>query len=250
MKALLAPWFAVFVISAAALGQTPDAGVAPVAPVTRVPAATQPPDGFTMINGLLYESRNGLFVPVTREMTLRISPNGVVTGFDGRAYTIPPGVLLTVEARGVPFNGTPLAAAASTAPAATANGTPLNPPQDPAPSTSITIYTDPPVDLYPVGTTTFVPNTVFVPSVVTVPSGVVTVPRIPPLIARPATAPQTAPPTRNNRPVTNNPNYGVAPSAYGVNTTATGNQQNTLGTQQIRPGMGNAVGTGGGPRLR
>jgi len=231
MKASLLVFVIAFAASSAAFGQARDIGT--VVNTNAAPSSPKPPDGFTMVNGMLYESRNGQLTPVTRDVTLRISPNGVVTGFDGRAYSIPPGVILAVEARVVPFAG---AAASATSATTNAPATAQNPPTN-----TTTIYTGPAVEAFSVGTTTFVPNTVVVPGVITVAPGART-------IGVPVPAQQ---PTANRgQPVTNNPFSGAAPSAFGVNTTATGNQQNTLGTQQIRPGMGNAVGTGGGPARR
>jgi len=221
MKASLLRLVVVFAVSAAAFGQSRDIGAVGQHPASR-PSSPKPPDGFTMVNGMLYESHNGQLQPVTRDVTLRISPNGVVTGFDGRAYAIPPGVILAVEAHVVPFAGAPAALSSAT--------------NAPFPATAENPSGEFDDDLQPVpqsmpfsvGTTTFVPSTVLVPGVVTLAPGTAVTPGA---MQQPAAA-------RRGQPVTNNPFSGAAPAASGVNTTATGNQQNTLGTQQIRPGMG------------
>ena len=190
-----------------------------------------------MVNGQLYEYRNGQLQPVAGDLVLRISPNGTVTGFDGRAYTIPVGVVLSIEARVAPATALPPLAALPSATPAPAERPTIN---------STTIYTGPAVDAVYFGSTTVVP----VPTTVVIP-GTVTLPPLTP-VAPFLTGGRTVPPApmSPSRPATNNPLSGPAPAAFGVNTTATGNQQNTLGTQQIRPGMGNAVGTGGGPARR
>src|SRR5260221_3819559 len=208
MKASLLRLVVVFAASVAAFGQSRD--ISTVVNTSAAPSSPKPPDGFTMVNGMLYESRNGQLQPVTRDVTLRISPNGVVTGFDGRAYAIPPGVILAVEAHVVPFAGGP--AALSSATNAPFPATAENPPAN-----STTIYTGPAVDAFSVGTTTFVPSTVLVPGVVTLAPGTAVTPGA---TQQPAAA-------RRGQPVTNNPFSRAAPAASCVNTTATGNQQNT-----------------------
>jgi hypothetical protein len=233
MKVSLA--LALLALSVSAFGQS--TGANPGAAATSSSATpAQPQTGFTMVNGQLYEYRNGQLQPVTGDLVLRISPNGTVTGFDGRAYTIPVGVVLSIEARVAPATALPPLAALPAATPAPVETPTVN---------STTIYTGPAVDAVYFGTTTVVP----VPTTVVIP-GTVTLPPlapVPPFLTGARTA---TPAPASGRPVTNNPFTGAAPAAMGVNTTATGNQQNTLGTQQIRPGMGNAVGTGGGPPRR
>ena len=247
MKTSLFAWIAFLALGGAAFAQagatTPGAAAstqnaATSAATSRTQEPDRLPDGFTMINGALYEIRGGQFLPVAGEVTLRISPNGLVTGFDGRTYTLPAGVILSIEAHVQPFSGRiPLNLGAAS------NPPPLEP--EPAPIERTTIYTGP--EVISLGTSPFIPSTVVVPATAVV-APVIVAPGVRPLPAGRVPAAPATPPSR--RPVTNNPFTGVAPAAHGVNTTATGNQQNTLGTQQIRPGMGNAVGTGGGPPRR
>ena len=55
-------------------------------------------DGFTVVDGVVYLIRGGKRAGrVEQDVVLRISPNGVVTGFDGRKYRIPPGEMLRMD---------------------------------------------------------------------------------------------------------------------------------------------------------
>lgn len=77
-----------------AMGDEP----APLPSAKQVIPATSTPDGFTILNDRVYFIRNGQMVPLTQEVTLRISPNGTITSFDGTTYVIPRGQVLTLSA--------------------------------------------------------------------------------------------------------------------------------------------------------
>jgi hypothetical protein len=55
-------------------------------------------DGFTVVDGVVYLLRGGKRAGrLQDDVVLRISPTGVVTGFDGRRYRIPPGEMLRMD---------------------------------------------------------------------------------------------------------------------------------------------------------
>jgi hypothetical protein len=55
-------------------------------------------DGFTVVEGVVYLLRGGKRAGrLEGDVVLRISPNGVVTGFDGKKYRIPPGEMLRMD---------------------------------------------------------------------------------------------------------------------------------------------------------
>jgi hypothetical protein len=55
-------------------------------------------DGFAVVDGVVYLLRGGKRAGrLENDVVLRISPNGVVTGFDGRKYRIPPDEMLRMD---------------------------------------------------------------------------------------------------------------------------------------------------------
>lgn len=105
---------------------------APSPNAKQVITAPSTPDGFTILNDRVYFIRNGQVVPLTQEVTLRISPNGTITAFDGTTYVIPRGQVLTLSAGVVAFssagqsgvNVAPDGRATTTVPASGAEQTP------------------------------------------------------------------------------------------------------------------------------
>jgi len=77
---------------------------APSPSAKQVITAPSTPDGFTILNDRVYFIRNGQVIPLTQEVTLRISPNGTITAFDGATYVIPRGQVLTLSAGVVAFS--------------------------------------------------------------------------------------------------------------------------------------------------
>jgi len=80
------------------------------------------PDGFTVMNGFVYSIRAGVMAPLQGELIVRVSPNGTITGFDGRTYALPQGRVLTLFASTTPI------------PVGTAGATTVNQPSAPAES--------------------------------------------------------------------------------------------------------------------
>jgi hypothetical protein len=78
-----------------------------------------------VVEGVVYMIRGGKRAgKIEGEVVLRISPNGIVTGFDGKKYRIPPGEMLRMDGQlaSMPGNSTE---AAPEAPA------PAPPPENP-----------------------------------------------------------------------------------------------------------------------
>jgi len=71
---------------------------APAPSAKQVIAVPNTPDGFTILNDRVYFIRRGQIIPLTQEVTLRVSPNGTITAFDGTTYVIPRGQVLTLTA--------------------------------------------------------------------------------------------------------------------------------------------------------
>lgn len=65
-------------------------------------ATARPPDGIAMKDGVVYIIQNGVASRVTEERVMRVAPNGMVTGFDGRTWIVPSGQIITTDGRAVP----------------------------------------------------------------------------------------------------------------------------------------------------
>ena len=82
-------------------------------------------DGFTVVEGLVYLLRGGKRAGrIEQDVILRISPNGVVTGFDGKRYRIPPGEMLRMDGQLASLPGNSAEAAPVAPP-------PASPPENP-----------------------------------------------------------------------------------------------------------------------
>ena len=82
-------------------------------------------DGFTVVDGAVYLLRGGKRAgKIEGDVVLRISPNGIVTGFDGKMYRIPSGEMLRMDGQLASLPGNS-AEAAPEAPA------PAPPPENP-----------------------------------------------------------------------------------------------------------------------
>ena len=83
------------------LGPTPPSRSQPFATAETVPVSPNA-EGYFVANGASYYTRNGLAFKVEREVSLRVTPAGIV-GFDGQALTLPPGQMLTPDGRHAPI---------------------------------------------------------------------------------------------------------------------------------------------------
>ena len=93
---------------------------------TQTYAVPGAPDGFTMMNGRVYSLRGGAMTPLDRELLLRVSPSGTVTGFDGQAHAIPEGRVLTLQAGSRPIGEFPPGNSGAAATGAGSTGTGAN----------------------------------------------------------------------------------------------------------------------------
>lgn len=83
----------------AASADNPISPSAPVNPPETIAPPVTTTEGFMIVNGMACTVHEGKATPITHDMILRVSPNGTITGFDGRAFILPSGHLLTIEAR-------------------------------------------------------------------------------------------------------------------------------------------------------
>jgi hypothetical protein len=83
------------------------------APPTAGPVIPAPhtPDGFTVVNNRVYFVRDEKMMPLNRDVTLKISPSGIITAFNGAEYAIPEGQVLTITAGVAPLPAVSEAAA-------------------------------------------------------------------------------------------------------------------------------------------
>ena len=216
---------------------------------TKTMLAPNLPDGFTVMNGFVYSIRAGVMAPLEAELVVRVSPNGTITGFDGRTYSLPQGRVLTLFATATPIPaGTGNATGAAQAAAPGANALPGNTPATAGASganvggtgfnSGTNVSTDYPFFVVPMGANGF------------------------PIKAGPGTGIAPATGINPTNPVTGNPQAPTAapgqnapnptnPATQPPNPGGNGTQQNTPGTQQIPPGKdnpatGNAPGTAPG----
>lgn len=75
------------------------------------------PDGYVMRNQQIYVIRNGQATPLEGEVTMRITPEGQITGFDGQSRQLSESVMLTVDGRVLPVPPGTVFPAAPSAPA-------------------------------------------------------------------------------------------------------------------------------------
>lgn len=82
-------------------GDAPGAGPAPaVIPVPTGTSSAQ--EGYFMADGAVYSVRNGKAVRLNREVTMRITPAGIL-GFDGTAVILPAGQMIANDGHRVPL---------------------------------------------------------------------------------------------------------------------------------------------------
>lgn len=84
------------------LGTPPPDSTQPLAaapnPVTPSPLN----EGYFVANGASYYARNGQAVKVEREVSIRVTPTGII-GFDGQPLALAPGMMLTPDGRHAPI---------------------------------------------------------------------------------------------------------------------------------------------------
>ena len=67
------------------------------------PAAASPlAEGYFVVNGVTYFTRQAQAFRVEREVTLRVTPNGIF-GFDGKPLNLAAGIMLTPDGRHAPI---------------------------------------------------------------------------------------------------------------------------------------------------
>lgn len=59
--------------------------------------------GVVIANGSVYSISGGQVAQMQQPMSLRVLPDGTVTGFDGKPYQIPPGQMLMMDGRLAPI---------------------------------------------------------------------------------------------------------------------------------------------------
>lgn len=77
---------------------TAQTALSPAAGSTVTPAQANRQDGFIVRNGVMHLVRNGVAAPLDREMTLKVTPQGV-TGFDEVFRRLTPDAMLTMDGR-------------------------------------------------------------------------------------------------------------------------------------------------------
>lgn len=75
-------------------------GFACVGASAQSPSTT--PDGYVMRNQQIYVIRNGQATPLEGDVTMKITPAGQITGFDGQSRQLSESVMLTVDGRVLP----------------------------------------------------------------------------------------------------------------------------------------------------
>jgi hypothetical protein len=92
-------------LSAFAFSQlgTPASGVGqPFATAPETAPVNANAEGYFVANGASYYTRNGLAFKVEREVSIRVTPSGII-GFDGQALNLAPGQMLTPDGRHAPI---------------------------------------------------------------------------------------------------------------------------------------------------
>lgn len=77
---------------------TAQTALSPAAGSTVTPTQTNRQDGFIVRNGVMHLVRNGIAAPLDREMTLKVTPQGI-TGFDEVFRRLTPDAMLTMDGR-------------------------------------------------------------------------------------------------------------------------------------------------------
>src|SRR5215207_10278658 len=83
------------------LGPTPPSRSQPFATAETVPVSPNA-EGYFVANGASYYTRNGLAFKVEREVSIRVTPAGII-GFDGQALNLAAGMMLTPDGRHAPI---------------------------------------------------------------------------------------------------------------------------------------------------
>lgn len=73
----------------------PAQNISPAAGSTILPTQAAP-EGFVMVAGKVYAVRQGVATPLDREITLRVTPNGII-GFDQRPRSITSNAMMTLD---------------------------------------------------------------------------------------------------------------------------------------------------------
>ena len=92
--------FGLSVLAFSQLGAPPQ--TQPLAAAPDVPPASPLAEGYFVANGASYFTRGGQAFKVEREVSLRVTPSGIV-GFDGQPLILGPGIMLTPDGRHAPI---------------------------------------------------------------------------------------------------------------------------------------------------
>jgi hypothetical protein len=82
--------------------ETPSHSTAPTTPVPGLGEAAITQEGYFVQDGVAYAVRGGKSMRVLREVSLRVTPAGII-GFDGAKVNLPPGQMITNDGRLVPI---------------------------------------------------------------------------------------------------------------------------------------------------
>ena len=74
----------------------------PFAAAPEVAPASPLAEGYFVTNGASYFTRNGQAFKVEREVSIRVTPTGII-GFDGQPLALGPGMMLTPDGRHAPI---------------------------------------------------------------------------------------------------------------------------------------------------
>ena len=74
----------------------------PLAAAPDVAPASPLAEGYFVTNGASYFTRNGQAFKVEREVSIRVTPTGII-GFDGQPLALGPGMMLTPDGRHAPI---------------------------------------------------------------------------------------------------------------------------------------------------
>ena len=84
------------------LGNSPQSGSQPLAAAPDGAIVSPIAEGYFVANGASYFTRNGQAFRVEREVSIRVTPNGII-GFDGQPLVLGPGIMLTPDGRHAPI---------------------------------------------------------------------------------------------------------------------------------------------------
>lgn len=86
-----------------AFAQTPDGSTSGSSTEMAQISTASSSQGIIVAGGRAYQINGTQVTPIEQAMNVRIDPNGILTGFDGRKYQIPAGQMLTSEGRFAPI---------------------------------------------------------------------------------------------------------------------------------------------------